>query len=133
MDVLFHPPIRTGLVILLTGVAFLAVLLCIQRFRKAYGLAGDYACAVWFVRGLRCLIVALTASAWAAGFYWQQRWLLIVGFVILAQELYEGFVLSSALRDGLRIENGRPTKGVLYKKRDGQLRLPMRIIQIRNR
>lgn len=113
MDILFQPPMRMGLAILLAGVVFLSVVLCIQRFRRAYRLAGDYACAVWFVRGIRCLIVALTAAAWAAGFYWQQRWLLIVGLVILAQELYEGFVLSAALRDGLRLENGRTTKGML--------------------
>ena len=113
MNVFFQPPIGIGLAVLLTGVAILAAVLCIQRFRTAYRLAGQYACAIWFVRGIRCLIIALTATAWAAGFYWQQTWLLIIGLVILAQELYEGFVLSAALRDGLRIENGRTPKGVL--------------------
>ncbi|MDJ0801910.1 MAG: hypothetical protein QNI89_02380 [Desulfobacterales bacterium] len=113
MNVFFQPPIGIGLAVLLTGVAILAAVLCIQRFRTAYRLAGQYACAIWFVRGIRCLIIALTATAWAAGFYWQQTWLLIIGLVILAQELYEGFVLSSALRDGLRIENGRAPKGVI--------------------
>ena len=113
MNVFFQPPIGIGLAVLLTGVAILAAFLCVQRFRTAYHLAGQYACAIWFVRGIRCLIIALTATAWAAGFYWQQRWLLIIGLVILAQELYEGFVLSSALRDGLRIENGRTPKGVV--------------------
>ncbi len=113
MNVLFQPPIGTGMAVLLAGVAILAAVLCIQRFRTAYRLAGQYACAIWFVRGIRCLIITLTAAAWAAGFYWQQHWLLIIGLVILAQELYEGFVLSAALRDGLRIENGRPPKAVL--------------------
>ncbi len=109
----FQAPLGIGLAIVLAGVAILAAILCIQRFRTAYRLSGQYACALWFVRGIRCLIIALTASAWSAGFYWQQTWLLIVGLVILAQELYEGFVLSSALREGLRIENGRTPKGVL--------------------
>ncbi len=113
MNFFFQPPIGTGVAVLLAGVAILATVLCIQRFRIAYRLAGQYACAIWFVRGIRCLIIALTATAWAAGFYWQQRWLLIVGLVILAQELYEGFVLSSALRDGLRIENGSTPKGLI--------------------
>ncbi len=113
MNVFFQPPIGIGLAVLLTGVAILTAFLCVQRFRTAYRLAGQYVCAIWFVRGIRCLIIALTATAWAAGFYWQQSWLLIIGLVILAQELYEGFVLSSALRDGLRIENGRTPKGVV--------------------
>ncbi len=113
MNIFFQPPMGIGLAVVLAAVSILAAILCIQRFRTAYRLAGQYACAIWFVRGIRCLIIALTAMAWAAGFYWQQRWLLIVGLVILAQELYEGFVLSSALRDGLRIENGRTPKGVL--------------------
>lgn len=113
MHIFFQPPMGTGLAVLLAGGAILAAALCIQRFRTAYRLAGQYACAIWFVRGIRCLIIALTAAAWAAGFYWQQPWLLIVGLVILAQELYEGFVLSAALRQGLRIEDGRGSEGVI--------------------
>ncbi|MDJ0721195.1 MAG: hypothetical protein QNJ04_06175 [Desulfobacterales bacterium] len=113
MNILFQPPIGTGMAVILAGVAILAIVLCIQRFRVAYRLAGQYACAIWFVRGIRCLIIALTATAWAAGLYWQQHWLLIIGLVILAQELYEGFVLSSALRDGLRFENGSRPKRVV--------------------
>ena len=112
MNILFQPPIGIGLSVLLAGAAIMAAVLCIQRFRTAYRLAGQYACAIWFVRGIRCLIIALTATAWAAGFYFQQRWLLIIGLVILAQELYEGFVLSSALRDGIRFESRSP-KGMV--------------------
>lgn len=107
MDTLFQTPFNLHLAALLAGTALLAALLGIHRFRKAYTLAGEYRCAIWFVRGIRCLIITLTAAAWAAGFYWQQSWLLIIGLVILAQELYEGFVLSAALRDGNRIETGR--------------------------
>ncbi len=113
MQIFFQPPLGIGMAIGFSLVALAAAMLCVQRLRTAYRLSGQYACAIWFVRGIRCLIIALTAAAWAAGFYWQQRWLLIIGLVILAQELYEGFVLSSALRDGQRIENGRPPKGVL--------------------
>jgi hypothetical protein len=101
---LFQPPFNNLLAMLLAGIALLAAMLVCLRFRKAYALAGEYQCAIWFIRGIRCLIIALTASVWAAGFYWQQSWLLIIGLVILAQELYEGFVLSAALRDGQRLE-----------------------------
>ena len=113
MDVFFQPPAGIWLAVLLAGVAILNAALCIRRFRTAYRLAGQYTSAIWFVRGIRCLIIALTAVAWAAGFYWQQHWLLIIGLVILAQELYEGFVLSAALREGLRLEDGRSSKVVL--------------------
>jgi hypothetical protein len=113
MNIFIPPAIGTGLAVVLAGVAIFAACRCVQRFRNAYRLAGQYACAIWFVRGIRCLIIALTAATWAAGFYWHQPWLMIVGLVILAQELYEGFVLSAALREGLQIENGRAPKGVL--------------------
>jgi multisubunit Na+/H+ antiporter MnhG subunit len=107
MDSLFQTPFNHQLAVLLGVIALLAALMGIHRFRKAYTLAGDYRSAIWFVRGIRCLIIALTSAAWAVGFYWQQSWLLIIGLVILAQELYEGFVLSAALRDGYRIETGQ--------------------------
>jgi hypothetical protein len=104
VTILFQPPLNILLAALLTGIALIAAVLVFLRFRKAYALAGEYQCAIWFIRGIRCLIIALTAAAWSAGFYWQQSWLLIIGLVILAQELYEGFVLSYALRDGQRLE-----------------------------
>ena len=107
MDVLVQTSLNTHLAVLLVGISLLAALLALIRFHKAYRLAGHYRCAIWLVRGIRCLIITLTAAAWAAGFYWQQSWLLIIGLVILAQELYEGFVLSAALRDGYKIETGR--------------------------
>jgi hypothetical protein len=105
VTIFFQPPFNSLMAALLAGIALLAAVLVLLRFRKAYALAGEYQCAIWFIRGIRCLIIALTATAWAAGFYWQQGWLLVIGLVILAQELYEGFVLSSALRDGKRLEN----------------------------
>jgi hypothetical protein len=48
----------------------------------------------------------LTAAALAAGFFWGQSWLLIIGLVILSQELYEGFILGAALRTGRQVEKG---------------------------
>ena len=107
MDVLFQTALNGPLAFLLAGISLMAAMQTVVRFRKAYHLAGHYRCAIWFVRGIRCLIITLTAAAWAAGFYWQQGWLLIIGLVVLGQELYEGFVLSAALRDGDKIENGQ--------------------------
>jgi hypothetical protein len=100
-------PVGIPVVLLLAGVSIAGAGLSVHRFREAYRLAGQYRSAVWFVRGIRCLIISLTASAWAAGVLYGQTWLLIIGLVILAQELYEGFVLSAALREGERIEAGQ--------------------------
>ncbi len=52
------------------------------------------------------MLIALTAGAWAAGFFWKQPWLLIIGLVIICQELYEGAMIGSALRTGAKIERG---------------------------
>jgi hypothetical protein len=101
--------------LLLAGVALGAAALSLQRFRRSYRLAGHYGSAVWFVRGIRCLIIALTGAAWAAGVYWGQNWLLIIGLVILAQELYEGFVLSAALREGQRLETEDPGRVIHHQ------------------
>jgi hypothetical protein len=56
------------------------------------------------VRALRWLLMALTAAAWAAGFFWNQSWLLIIGLIIICQELYEGAILGVVLRTGMRFE-----------------------------
>lgn len=104
MNALIPPALTVPLSLLLAGVAMGAAALSVQRFHRAYRLAGRYGSAVCFVRGMRCLIIALTGAAWAAGVYWGQNWLLIIGLVILGQELYEGFVLSAALRDGQKLE-----------------------------
>ena len=108
MTHLIPPALTLPVALLLAAVAIAAAALSLQRFRRAYQLAGHYGSAVFFVRGIRCLIIALTGTAWAAGVYWGQTWLLIIGLVILAQELYEGFVLSAALRDGQRLETEDP-------------------------
>lgn len=106
MNALVESSFAAPLALALTTVAVAAAVLAVQRLHRAYREAGHYRSAVWFVRGIRCLIIALTSTAWAAGIYWGQTWLLIIGLVILAQELYEGFLLSAALREGQRLENG---------------------------
>ncbi len=106
MDVLFQPPINRLLSGILLGIAGLFFSLSIRRFVFAYRRAGDLSSAQLFVRAIRCLIIALTA-AWSAGFFWNQSWLLIIGLIILCQELYEGAILGAALRTGRQIEKGQ--------------------------
>jgi len=106
LDVLFEPPINRLLSGILLGIAGLFFSLSIRRFVFAYRRTGDLSSAQWFVRAIRCLIIALTAAAWSAGLFWNQSWLLIIGLIILCQELYEGAILGAALRTGRQIERG---------------------------
>jgi hypothetical protein len=106
MEMWLKPPINMWMAGGLAGVALAALVLSLRRFGFARRQAGDLTAAQWLVRALRWLIIGLTAAAWAAGFLWGQSWLLIIGLVILSQELYEGFILSAALRTGRRVEKG---------------------------
>ena len=105
MDFLFESSLNRLIVGGLLGIAGLAAILCVRRFIFAYRQAGELSSGQWFVRAIRCLIIALTAGAWAAGFFWNQSWLLIIGLVILCQELYETAILGVVLRSGMRIED----------------------------
>jgi hypothetical protein len=51
-------------------------------------------------------LISLTAATWSAAFFFNQKWLFIIGLIIIAQELYEGAVLSAALKIGEKIEKG---------------------------
>lgn len=106
MDFWFQPPINRLLAGMLLVIAGLFFGLCIRRFGFAYRRTRGLSSARWFVRAIRCLIVALTAAAWSAGFFWSQSWLLIIGLIILCQELFEGAMLGAALRAGMKIEKG---------------------------
>ena len=111
LDVLFEPPMNHFIAGGLLGTAGLFFTLCIRRFILAYRRSESLSSAQWFVRAIRCLIIALTAAAWAAGIYWNQTWLLIIGLVIICQELYEGAILGAALRTGRQIEKGETPFG----------------------
>lgn len=109
MSFLYEHPINLYLSLTLFLIAVISLGLCVRRFIAAYHFSGQYACAIWFIRGIRYLLIALTAGAWSASFFWNQRWLLIIGLVIICQELYEGVIISSALRSGAKIEKGEKT------------------------
>jgi hypothetical protein len=104
LDLLFAPPVNLIIAGILLGIAALYFSLCTRRFVFAYRQTGGLSSAQWFVRAIRCLIIALTAAAGSAGFFWNQSWLLIIGSIILCQELYEGAILGAALRAGQQIE-----------------------------
>ena len=106
MSFLYEHPINLYISISLLVIAVVSIALSIKRFIAAYCHSEEYACSLWFIRGIRFLLISLTAGAWSASFFWNQRWLLIIGLVIICQEIYEGAVISSALRDGAKIEKG---------------------------
>lgn len=106
MNFLYEQPFNVYISCILLMVAVVSICFSIKRFITAIDHADDYSCSLWFVRGIRFLLISLTAGAWSASFYWNQRWLLIIGLVIICQEIYEGAVIGSALRDGAEIEKG---------------------------
>nr|MCU0600973.1 hypothetical protein [Desulfobacterales bacterium] len=100
MDALFTQPINQYLSLILLIISIVFLVLCVVRFRAAYRLSGQYGASRWFIRGIRCLLISLTAAAWSAAFFFNQKWLIIIGLIIIAQEMYEGAMLSAALKMG---------------------------------
>ena len=100
VELLSMTPIRQILVILLLIIAFIFARYCVRYFRMIVGKEGHADRPMAIVRGLRGLVISLTTLAWAAGIYWEEGWLLIIGLVILVQEMYEMGVLSMILRYG---------------------------------
>jgi hypothetical protein len=103
---LFQPPANKVIGYLLFLVAVCGFVIFIIRFLAAYRNDDkNNNGPLLFIGGMRGLVVALTCSAFSFGFLWQKKWLLIIGLVIICQEMCEGFVLSSILK--------------AYRKKDG--------------
>jgi len=112
LNYLLTSPVNLYISAVLLMIAVVSFYFCIQRFISAYSTRGKYISALWFIRGIRFLLIALTAATWSAGFFWNQSWLLIIGLVIICQELFEGVILSSALRKGNAIEMEKCEKNI---------------------
>ncbi len=106
LDFLFSPPLNLYISVVLLVTAVMSIMFCAKRFIIAYNNRGAYVSALWFIRGIRFLLIGLTAAVWSAGFFWEKTWLLIIGLVIICQELFEGVILSTVLRKGNAIEKG---------------------------
>jgi hypothetical protein len=107
LNALFTPPINQYLSLILLAICIVFLVLCSRRFWNAYRDAGQYDASRWFIRGIRCLLISLTAAAWSAAFFFNQKWLFIIGLIIFTQEMYEGAMLSAALKAGEKIEKKR--------------------------
>ncbi len=106
MNFLYEPPINLYISFILLVIAVVSIAFSIKRFITAYHHVNEYTCSLWFIRGIRFLLISLTSGAWSASFFLNERWLFIIGLVIICQEIYEGAIISSALRDGAKIEKG---------------------------
>ena len=106
MDFLYQPPLNAYLALVLSMTAVISMVYCILRFRRACVEKEEYASATWFIKAIRSLLISLTASAWAASLFWNQTWLFIIGLIIICQELWEGAVLSSILKKGVKLNKG---------------------------
>ena len=91
-------PIRLSLTILLMTTSIAFAWRCILNFRMVAVNQGSGNHPMAIVKGLRGLVISITALAWAAGVYWGQGWLFIIGLIILAQELYEMGVITLIIR-----------------------------------
>lgn len=109
MSFIYSSPLSSVLSAVLLGLAGFSFTLCVRRFAAAGRCSGEYLCAAYVVRGIRWLLIGLTALAWSADFFWGLGWLFVIGLVIIGQELYECAFLSAALREGIKIErDGEP-------------------------
>jgi len=109
---LFGPPVNLYVSVALLLACTVSFYFSTRRFISAYNTRGDYVSALWFIRGIRFLLIGLTAGVWSAGFFWKKSWMLIIGLVIICQELFEGVILSHALRKGNAIEKGKSDKNI---------------------
>lgn len=73
----------------------------VRLLARGLGHGDDPSAALWIVRGLRGIIVALCLGALAAGAVLGQVWLVVFGALWLAEEVYETGVLALILRAGV--------------------------------
>jgi hypothetical protein len=106
MDFFYQQPLKLYLSAALSVISLISMVLCVRRFIKAYQDPAEYSSANWIIKGIRSLLISLAAAAWAAGLFWNQRWLFVISLIIICQEIWEGAVLSSILRKGEKIEKG---------------------------
>jgi hypothetical protein len=66
--------------------------------------ADDARASLWVIRGIRGIVVAVSAGALAGGMLFGVTWLLVFGVIFLAEELYETGVVALILRAAQRRE-----------------------------
>jgi hypothetical protein len=73
-----------------------------RRLAKGLCEVDHTASALWVVRGIRGVIVAVSLAAFGGGVLFASKGLLLIGAIFLGEELYETGVLLLVLRAGQR-------------------------------
>lgn len=74
--------------------------------RRGLRCADDPSAPLWVIRGIRGIVIAVSAATLAGGILFEQTWLLVFGAIFLAEELYETGVIALILRAGRGHEGG---------------------------
>jgi hypothetical protein len=104
---LWGPVLADGLVILAAVFAWRAT----RHLTRALGQPGRSDSSLRLVRGIRALILAVTALALALGILYESRAVVIIAAVFLAEELYETSVVLLALRHQRHADRGQRVRG----------------------
>jgi hypothetical protein len=102
MAFICEPPVNFLLaawcLLMATGAAWRGAQLLLKGLRSANHPAG----ALWLVRGIRGVIIAVGMAALGGGVLWANKGLLVFGVIFLGEELYETGVVLLTLRAGLK-------------------------------
>jgi hypothetical protein len=106
MAFIHEPPMTLTLVTLLSLVTIAAAWRGTRLLARGLRQAAHPSGALWVVRGIRGVIVAIGLGALSGGWLFASKGLLVFGAIFLGEELYETGVLLLALRAGLREAGG---------------------------
>jgi hypothetical protein len=100
---LFQPPFTLVLAVLLSFLAVLFGSNGLRLFRLGLRSGSAWSGPLNIVKGIRSGIVAVIMVGWAACFFLEQTSALVIGAVILGEEIYETGVLILIVRFGQRM------------------------------
>ena len=93
---LYDPPIRA----IVVAVLLLTAVVLVTRGTRMVALALRHARALDLIRGIRVGILAFVAAVSAVGVLFAQTGFIVLGALVLAEELYETGVLALIIRRG---------------------------------
>jgi hypothetical protein len=102
MALIHEPPLTFTLATLLALITVAAAWRGTQSLARGLRQTTHPSGALWVVRGIRGVIVAVGVGALSAGLLFASKGLLAFGVIFLGEELYETGVVLLALRAGLK-------------------------------
>ena len=95
---LYEPPVNWGLASLLLLAGLYSAIRGVRLMARALGRGR----ALELVRGIRLVILAFVAAVFAVGLLSAERGFVVLGAIVLAEELYETGTLAALVRLGDR-------------------------------